>query len=323
MSNSSFKYTPLIFVCGPTCSGKSELAIQIAEHYGTEIINGDSVQLFAGVDIGTAKPSPEDLHRVPHHLFSVIEKGDACTAGEYRRRALEYIQRGAKDRPLVIVGGSGFYLQALELGMFDVEEVSSEALHQIDSIYSAQGLKGLFERLRELDSAHAHRVYEQDEYRIRRALGLMLTLNKSMTEIHRDFALQQEKTKLPHPILKLGVDVEREALRKRVVQRTEKMIDRGLVQEVQSLLGEGLSEWAPMKSIGYKEVVDHLNGQYGLDEMKEEIIKNTMRLAKRQRTWFKKDKQIQWLNGLDPSEQKWHLVDSIIREWLTNLESLT
>jgi len=192
------------------------------------------------------------------------------------------------------VGGSGFYIQALVNGMFEETPIKIEVKAQVKTLLTELGPRGLYEHLCEKDSGYAATIHENDTYRVGRALELILSLNKSMQQINTEFSKAQ--TKLPYPHLFMGVKVEREKLRERVSLRLEQMLSLGFRKEVEALIDEGLSLWKPMASVGYKEMLGLIAEQFNEEHFKTEVIKNTMRLAKRQMTWFKRNKDIHWFD---------------------------
>ncbi len=308
---------PLIFIQGPTSSGKTDLSIKLAQAIKADVVNCDSIQVYKGVNIGTAKPSGEELSKVSHHLLSFVSPPQDFTAGQYRKKALEVIEGFNKSlKPLIFVGGSGFYFKALEGGMFDVPPVSEEALSKVESIFDQGGVAALYKTLLGLDPEYAKKVYKQDGYRVKRALELIYSSNKTMTQFNLEHESLKETVRLKNPIYKIGHWLERKELEPLVRQRTLKMLDQGLLGEVENLVSEGLSGWAPMRSVGYKESQAYLQGLCTYEELIEEIIKNTLRLAKKQRTWFKKDDQINWCNPIEEKKKSWRNIIVNSELWL-------
>jgi tRNA dimethylallyltransferase len=284
-----------IFIVGPTASGKSELAMDLAESFGGEIINGDSVQVFDRVNIGSAKPLKEDLSRVPHHLFGHVKTGESYTAGDYRRDAIAAMEDGVSRgiETFFVVGGSGFYIQALSQGMFSVPGGNDSVRHEMTRKLESRGLEPLYDELLGLDADYAQKIGPKDSYRIQRALEILKSTSfTNMAEVKKEFKVQVN----PFDCCFLGVRCSREKLRKKVQIRTNSMINRGLVQETKDLLKDNLGTWSPLKSVGYKEVVEHLDGQYDQNELAQRIIASTMKLAKKQMTWFRRDNRIHWFD---------------------------
>ena len=193
-------------------------------------------------------------------------------------------------RPVLAVGGSGFYIQALEKGMYPVAPVKSEIKNEVKKIYKERGLKHLYKLLQVLDPKYAEQISSQDKYRIFRGIYLVLSEEKPISLIRSSF----QEQKLPWPYSKIGLHLPREALLKNIQFRTEKMIRDGLLEEVHGLLNRGLKDWPIMKSVGYREAVLCLKNKITKEELRTHIIQRTMRLAKKQMSWFKRDKEIQW-----------------------------
>lgn len=297
----------IIFVLGPTASGKTRLALKLAQYFGGSIWNCDSVQAYRGLDIGSAKPSAEERAQCPHYLFDVISPPQELTAGEYRRLFFELLfqlqnQRPELlQRPVFVVGGTGFYFQALEKGLFEVPPSQSETRKPFEQILDMpNGEAELFKLLKEKDPDSASWIKPQDHYRLVRALellslGFMPSLEKSK---------KQERAKdFPGDLLKLGLSLEKESHRKLVQQRTQGMMNQGLVAEVEDLFQKGYSQWAPLQSVGYKEVSEYLaSGKTESDQhLQERIVQGTMKLIKKQKTWFFRDSEVKWINPLDES----------------------
>ena len=303
----------LVFVTGPTAAGKTEFAIKAAREAERqlggpcEIINSDSVQVFKEVEIGTAKPTLEQQKQVPHHLINFVEAKENYTAGEYRRDALAVINDGKKRgvRAFLIVGGSGFYVQALEKGMFEIPAADARVRIQLQDELQKRGLNSLYEELAQKDPAYAAKIAAQDSYRILRGLEIFYGLGKTMSEVQNEFAQKENLNDLArsHQILKFGVQVDRAVLRQRVRERTKNMLKAGWIQEVQALRARGLSDWAPLQSVGYRDIQNWLEASGGTvtsgnsQELEDQIVISTMQLAKRQATWFRRDPAMNWVES--------------------------
>lgn len=284
---------PFVLIVGPTASGKSSLGLRLAEHFGGAILNCDSVQTYQRLDIGTAKPSATDFARVEHFLFDIVKPGDVLTAGDYRRAAMEVLDRELPSRKIFGVGGSGFYIQALEKGMFDVPKPSLESERAVRGRLEEQGAAAMYAELKVKDPEYASAVNPNDIYRITRALIIIEDSGKSVTQVRREFAA----TSFPYPLIKLGLNLTREELEPRVRARTKTMLEDGLLEEVRGLVGEGLGSWPAMQSVGYKECLDVLNGELPEAKLFDQIVEKTLQLSKKQRTWFKRDTEIHWLSS--------------------------
>ncbi len=288
----------VVFVVGSTASGKSEYALTQAVGQNACIINCDSIQIYQGLEIGSSLPSKEEMERVPHFLFAYVPPVERSTAGQYARdfySLMENIQD--KFEHAYVVGGTGFYFQAIEKGLFPVGGANPE-LREIlsDRLKTPEGAQSLYAEFQTRDPESAKKIFPNDHYRIIRAMELMLTYGKTLTEIQNEFETSQKA--FPWPLEKRGVLISREDLRVRVQSRTEKMLARGLIEEVEGLRSRGFRDWAPMESIGYKETNQFLDGSEeipNLQVLEEKIVQNTMKLAKKQKTWFQRDPEIQWI----------------------------
>ena len=283
-----------IFVVGTTASGKSEWALELAEEVSGVILNCDSIQIYEHLKIGSAQPTAKDKARVPHHLFSYVKPPDEVTAGQYRRAHLEILK--ALKTSAFVVGGTGFYFQALEKGMFATPAADEKIQQQIEEeLAEPNGEDILWKELQQVDPLSAAKIHKNDHYRLVRAVEVIRREGRPLSEIKKAF---EEKTE-PYPwrYLKTGVRWPKEKLEQRVRARTHVMLAKGLVEEVKGLINQGLESWAPLQSVGYKEVMTMLKENKNESWLQDEIIKNTMRLAKKQRTWFQRDPDILWFEG--------------------------
>ncbi len=283
------------FIVGPTASGKSDLALAAAEKLSGVVVNADSLQFYRGMDIGTAKPSLLERKRVPHFLFDIRDPDQPLSAAEYRKEALDIIASHVARGPVMVVGGSGFYLQALEKGVYEAPAMSSDMRRRLDHELGERGLPSLFEELKRKDPELAARLSAQDAYRICRALGVIYETGRTVTAIRKQFLAEQRP--FPYPLKKIGLNIERSVLRERVIRRTERMLGEGLVAEVETLVKKGYSEQRVLKSVGYKQCLEVLNGELDPAQLKDLIVLRTMQLAKKQMTWFRADTQIVWFDG--------------------------
>lgn len=291
-----------IFVVGATATGKSSWALKEAQTHQACIINCDSIQVYTHVQIGANKPTTEELKLVPHHLISYVQPPRECTAGEYTRDFWHLVEKEKTRNIKLVVGGTGFYFQALEKGMFEVSPVKEDILLAVrEQLKTEPGARLLYEEMIRRDPNLENKIFPNDHYRIERSVSLMRSENRTITEIQNE---KKEKTQaFPYPLLKIGLWQERDELRKVVTERTKKMIKEGLIEEVESLLRVGYRDWSPLRSVGYQEVIEYLENNQSQDWLVEGICKNTMNLAKRQVTWFKRDKDIFWIKDAKDAEQ--------------------
>lgn len=283
----------ILVICGPTASGKSELALRLAGVLGGEIINADSMQVYRGMDIGTAKPTADERARIPHHLIDIADPDQPFSAADFAEAADAAIAGiTARGRRAIVTGGTGLYIRALLKGLVDSPggaELFRQELHEEARI---SGNQALLERLRAVDPELASRLHPNNLLRIIRALEV-----HHLTGIPLSYH-QQEHGFLPqrYRSLQIGIRVERGTLYRRIDERVERMLSDGLADEVRGLLAAGYDAGVKaMRSIGYKEVCAWLAGEYGPEEARRLIQRNTRHYAKRQLTWFTADKDILWL----------------------------
>lgn len=290
------KKNPVVFVVGSTATGKSEWALKLAQEFNGVIINCDSVQLYTKVDIGSAKPSKEEQSLVKHYLLDYVNPPEEVTAGNYARDFFQVMEQLPEGQPAFVVGGTGFYFMAIEKGMYPVMKIAPELKAQIEKeLTEPGGSEKLHAELTKIDPEYAAKIHLADKYRIGRAIELIRSEGKSVTQIQKEFEAQREE--FPFPLLKIGPSWDRDLLRERIAKRTAIMLQRGLVEETKKLLDEGLESWAPLSSVGYKEAIECLKGEIPFNDLQEAITTSTAQLAKRQKTWFQRDKAIQWFDG--------------------------
>lgn len=289
----------LVAVVGPTAAGKSALAVQLALQLQGEVLACDSTQLYRGFDIGTAKPPLAERHGVPHHLLDVLNPDEEATAGGYREKAL-VVLRDLRERgrlPILTVG-TGLYLRALVEGLAPVPQRSEELRERLRASASEHSPGHLHRVLRRLDPPSAEKIALADEQKLIRAIEVCLLTKKPLSEVHKDGRNALEGWK----VLKIGLSPQREALYERVHSRTEAMLQQGWLEEVRSLLASGLRRDAkPFQFIGYRELQAVLEGTMGLEEARAAIQQATRRYAKRQWTWFRREKGVHWLEGFGDS----------------------
>ncbi len=287
---------PVVFVVGATASGKSQWGLDLARSFSGAIVNCDSVQLYKSLDIGTAKPTHEEMSMVPHYLYDYVPEGATMTAGNYCRDFFLCMEKLPVEKPAFVIGGTGFYFQAIEKGMYPVRQTSMAIQNEIAEVMKTTGgVETLYAEFQRVDPEAARKIHVQDHYRLGRAMELIRAEGKTLTQIQKEFS--EKQTPFPYPLLKLGLRWDREVLRERVGLRTQKILDAGLVAEVEGLLARGFGEWPALKSVGYKEVLEFLREGKSQRWLYDNIVQNTMGLVKRQRTWFQRDKEIRWFSG--------------------------
>lgn len=284
----------VVAVVGPTASGKTDLALRLAEHLGAEIVNADALQVYRGLDVGTAKPTAEERSRVRHHLLDVVEPTERFSAGDFARRARAVLAELADaGRPALVVGGSGFYLRALFEGLSPLPRAHPEVRAELKARAETEGVEVLHAELRRLDPVSAGRIGAGDVQRIVRALEVERVTGRPLSEwIARRPAPYQ-----PLSALHVGLTLPRPILYDHIAVRVGRMIERGWVDEVKKLLAQGVPYDAPaFQAIGYRQIVRCVRGELDLPEAMDETIRATRRFAKRQMTWFRKESQVRWFD---------------------------
>jgi len=293
----------LLVVLGPTASGKTALSIALAEQFRGEIVNCDSVALYRDFDIGTAKPTPAERARVPHHLLDCVVPTSSVTAGEYARRARQMLEEiKTRGRLPILVGGTGLYLRAALEGLFAGPQRSEELRERLREREKVRGSGYLHRILRRLDRAAAEKIHANDTPKLIRAIEVCLASRQKMTELWQrgSDALRGFR------ILRIGLDPNRQALYDRVNRRAQKMFEDGLIEETQRLLekyGNGVS---PLSSLGYKQAVQFLRGELTREQALQAAQQAHRNYAKRQMTWFRREPEVHWLRGFgdDPQIQQ-------------------
>ncbi len=281
-------------ISGPTASGKTSTSIALAKEFGGEIVNFDSLLFYKEITIGTAKPSTEEQDGVTHHMINNHSVKGPLNAAQYIKEALPIVEKLFSENKIVyLVGGSGFYLQALLYGMFESKTTGQDILDQSEKLYTEEGISPFIEILKENDQASFEQYHENDHYRVRRAVEHFWSTGEKLSDSRKNMEARRQQgpmLKNKWNVFNVYLDLSKEQHWEIIQKRTNQMIEDGLVQEVAHLLKRGYSgEEKPLKSIGYKETVDFLRDNF---ENKEDYIDriniSTRQLAKSQRTWFKK-----------------------------------
>jgi tRNA dimethylallyltransferase len=284
----------VVAIVGPTAAGKTAMSLQLARRLGGEIVNADALQVYRGLDIGTAKPAAEERRQVPHHLIDILDPEEAFSAGEFARRARAAIAEiEARGRQPIVVGGSGLYLRALFEGLKELPGQAPEVRRQLQLELEEKGLPRLYAELGEVDPESAARLRPGDTQRVLRALEVFRTSGRTLS-----FWLARESPEPPLGRLMIGLTLSRTILYDRIAVRVRDMMRRGWVCEVAALLERGTSPSAPaFQAIGYRQMVQHLEGRSTLEAATDEAILATRHYAKRQETWFRKERDLVWFQG--------------------------
>jgi len=287
----------IVVVAGPTASGKTDVAVTIAEAIGGEVVNADSMQVYRRMDIGTAKPSRRERAKVAHHMLDVVDPDQEFNAADYRRMAVPVIENIARRgfTPLV-VGGTGLYIKALTEGIFDCPPSDPGLRAELNARYEELGPEAFHSLLKEHDPETARRVHPNDKVRVTRAFEIIHLTGQPPSHLAETHRFEDRRFQA----LYLCLDVDRSELYRRIDLRSLRMLELGLVEETSSLLADGFSpELKAMKSLGYRHMVDYLKGILTLDEALKTLQRDTRRYAKRQMTWFRKVPDAIWVAADD------------------------
>ncbi len=278
----------LIILVGPTAIGKTDLAIQMAQHFGTEIISADSRQIFKEMCIGTAKPSSQDLSLVKHHFINSHSINQDFSVGHFEKEGLAILtQIFKRHQTAILVGGSGLYVNAITQGFDDLPMAPPAVRAQLNDAFSEKGISYLQEELKKFDPEYYAEVDINNPQRLVRALEVCLHTGTKFSALRKN----QEK-KRPFQIIKIGLKIEREALYAKINHRVDLMMEAGLLEEVRALLP--YRHLNALQTVGYQEIFEYLDGKCSLADAVSQIKQNTRRFAKRQITWFNRDPKIHW-----------------------------
>ncbi len=284
----------LVVILGPTASGKTALSLELAGRFQGEIVNCDSVAMYREFDIGTAKPTPGELARVPHHLFDWVSPTESVTAGGYARMARQILAEISQRRRLpIVVGGTGLYLRALLDGLFAGPQRSEELRERLRQRAADRGSSYLHRILTRLDRAAAERIHANDTPKVIRAIEVCLAARGKLTELW-----QKGRDPLQgFRILRIGLDPDRAALYERINLRAQQMFENGLIEETGRLLQEYGESALPLASLSYRQAVQHLRGELTREQAVQAAQQAHRNYAKRQMTWFRREPEVHWLRG--------------------------
>ncbi|MGQ9507764.1 MAG: tRNA (adenosine(37)-N6)-dimethylallyltransferase MiaA [Thermodesulfobacteriota bacterium] len=302
----------LIILLGPTGVGKSKLAIDLAEEFGGEIINADSMQVYRYMDIGTAKPTLEEQQRVKHHLIDVVTPDQPFNAALYRaigRKVIDQLHR--EKKPIFVVGGTGLYIKVLTRGIFPSPSGDSQLRERLKREAEEQGKEFLYERLKRVDPITASRLHPHDLFRVIRALEIFESTGIPISFFHEQHRFGEHS----YETLKIGLEIDRDKLYQRINERVDQMVEKGFIEEVKRLLEMGYGpKLKPMQSLGYRQMVQVLLDKLNLEEALRCIKRDTRHYAKRQWTWFKADREIWWRDLYHERDEIAPMVRSFLRE---------
>ncbi|MFO7671250.1 MAG: tRNA (adenosine(37)-N6)-dimethylallyltransferase MiaA [Bacteroidales bacterium] len=286
----------LLVLAGPTAIGKTACGIHLASHFNTEIISADSRQIYRETTIGTAVPTPEELRLVKHHLIQTASLEEPYHASRYEQEALRVLEVLFKEHNLVLmVGGSGLYIDGLCNGIDDLPPADPKLRAQLLEQFRLEGLEPLAGQLKGLDPLSYTRIDLKNHMRVLKALEVSIQTGKPYSSF-----LSAPKKERPFRILRVALDMEREVLYQRINQRVDLMMQRGLLDEVRSVIR--FRYLTAMKTVGYRELFRHLDGEISLEEAVDLIKRNTRKFARKQLTWFRKGNRYQWFHPEKPAE---------------------
>jgi tRNA dimethylallyltransferase len=302
---------PLVAIVGPTASGKSALALRLARERAGEVVSCDSLQVYRGLDVGSAKATPAERAEVPHHLLDVVDPDQPFSAAEYARLARAALRDVAsRGRLAIVAGGTGLYLRALLEGLFEGPSRNDALRRRLEAIGERFGDARLHRVLARVDPEAAGRILPRDRVRVVRALEVFCSTGRPITSQQRAGAAPLEGFR---PLV-VGLDPGREALRAAVVARTRRMLQEGLLDEVRVLLERGFGpDLRPLRAIGYRQALGVVQGRLGMAQAEASIVTETMRFAKRQMTWFRHQAQVQWFREAEDARRA-------VLSWLDDAE---
>lgn len=306
----------VIVICGPTASGKTSLSIEVAKKIDGEIISCDSMQIYKDMNIGTAKPTVEEMQGIPHYMLDFVLPSERYSVADFKEAATDRIEDILKrEKVPIIVGGTGLYVDALTKNITYPEiEIDLEYRKQLEELIKENRLESLYEEAKKIDEKAMQTISKNDKKRIMRVLEIYHQTGKTKTQLESESRL----TPPPYEYIVFAINMEREKLYERINKRVDIMIDQGLIEEVEALTKKYEEFPTAMQGLGYKEVVSYLKKEITKEEMIEKLKMETRRYAKRQLTWFRKDENIKWIDGLAPLEQN---IQCILEEYSGEKES--
>lgn len=296
----------IIVICGPTASGKTALSIQLAKTIDGEIVSADSMQIYKDMDIGTAKPTYEEMDGIKHFLIDTVSPTKRYSVANYKKDALKAIEEILKKgKTPIVVGGTGLYVDSLVQGIeYDDIEVDLKYRKELEQIAEEKGLEYLYKNALEIDPLAMEKISPNDKKRIFRVLEIYHSTGKTKT-------VQEKKSKEkenPYEYIVFAIDMERQKLYERINKRVDIMLENGLVDEVKSLINKYKELPTAIQGLGYKEVILYLKKEITYEEMVEKIKQETRHYAKRQLTWFRKNKEIIWIDGLNDIQNNINII---------------
>jgi tRNA dimethylallyltransferase len=311
----------IIVIVGPTAVGKTYISVELAKKLNTEIISADSMQIYKGMNIGTAKITDEEKQGIIHHMIDIINPDEEYSVSEFKYDAEKIIDRLlSENRIPIIVGGSGLYVNSLIYDLDFGNTKSNKKLREYYTYYYKEhGEDALYDKLLKIDPVAAEKIHKNNIKRIIRALEVYDITGVKFSELNTDIRKKSNK----YDCILIGLSMERKVLYERINQRVDEMLSNGLVDEVSSLIKKGYGKnLVSMRGIGYKEIIEYLEGNTDYEEAVNTLKQNTRRFAKRQYTWFLKDENVKWFSMDNPSEID-KTLDSIVEYISTRIDSIS
>lgn len=300
----------LVIIAGPTASGKTAISLEIAKRLNGEIISADSMQIYKYMDIGTAKITEDEKQGIPHYMIDEVDPSEEFSVALFREKAGKYIDDIISRGKLpIVVGGTGLYINSLTYALdFSDGSEDKEYRDYLESVATEKGKEYVHEMLKEVDKESYERLFPNDLKRVIRALEVYKLTGKTISQVQKE---SREKD-IEYNLAYIALNMNRETLYQRINKRVDIMFENGLVDEVKSLLSKGYTkDMTSMQAIGYKEVLDYFDGKVTLDEIKDIIKQSSRRYAKRQLTWFRKDKRVKWFE-IDKFEDSKEALENIV-----------
>lgn len=285
----------VIVICGPTASGKTALSIELAKQINGEIVSADSMQIYKDMDIGSAKPTKEEMQGIKHYMLDFVSPEERYSVAEYKKQAINSIEEILKKgKTPIVVGGTGLYVDSLIYGIEYPEiEFDEEYRKELEYIANTQGLEYLYNKAKETDPEAIKNISKNDKKRIIRILEIYKATGKTKTEQE----ILSRQNEIPYDYKVYAINMDRQVLYDRINKRVDIMLEQGLIEEVIEIARKYKKYPTAMQALGYKEIKEYLDGDLTLEEAIEKVKQETRRYAKRQLTWFRKNKQTIWLDG--------------------------
>lgn len=307
----------VLAIVGPTAVGKTSLSIELAKTFSAEIISGDSMQVYRGMDIGTGKATAEEMGDIPHHMLDIKNPDENFSVAEFKTHVQRHIANICKRRKIpIIVGGTGLYIQSV-LYDYDFTERKRdvELTKRLETFVHEKGVMPLYEKLKRIDPEQAEKIHPNNYRRVIRALEVYETTGLTMSEYHAE-----QQTESLYNYLIIGLEMDRIILYEKIGERVDEMIANGLVDEVKLLYETGLEHSQAMKAIGYKELIPYIKGELSLEESIQLLKRNTRRYAKRQFTWFKNKMNVEWFDITKEHKTVFHRIEKRVETFLSDNE---